>query len=819
LSPDSSINAHFVDFENKPEGRAGALLTVTPASGDPRTYPLQKDVTAIGRSADNMVALSGDKRASRRHAEIRREEDAYVLYDLESSNGTFVGETRVSRHTLQDGDQIRIGDAVLSFALTQPESSVEAEVSIEAAEEPMPSVSAVEERVQVPNGDAAASEEQAEAEVDRLLLLAERAERENKPAKALELYHQALTYLVPGSPLYREVHSICQELEESQAPTPKADASNRETPPAAVAVSAAEESPDEFRVMLERAERMEQSGDIAGAVSIYQDLLDRLPATSPLRHEVGMINAATAARKAGRSEADRLVAQAQRLEEQGDVESALAAYRQAAAEVSPTSALGRELSLVITDLESRSHDRLQMDMAAGHRAEGLEGAGRWSDASAAYEELLAETTDPAIRSRWESRLAYCQEEMVMADLFYRGVEAAQASDWQQAQHLFNQIVRRRPTYQLNGQMAAMWLDAVKRRLSPPRKSRLALWSAAGGVLVLLILVVIAAGAFVLTRSRQGAQATAVAERVATLQAAQTLTAVAALPPPTQPPTPSPLPTFTAAAPVVPAASLGGKIAFASDRAGHWDIYTIRPDGTGMGRVTDSAGADTEPAWSPDGQRLAFVSDRDGNLEIYVMAADGSSVTRLTDDPGVDTTPAWSPDGQRIVFASNRETGGDRMDLWVMDADGANATLLAVDATEPDWASDGSRIAAVFRFPNLVTIGRAPVHESAGPQPLLELAGSAWPAWSPNDSMVAFSAPAEGGEHIFRVNADGSNVVDVSAAIEQAGQQPTWAPDGRHIAFVSTVDSNQDIYIASVEGGMPIRLTADPGKDASPAWSR
>ena len=47
--------------------------------------------------------------------------------------------------------------------------------------------------------------------------------------------------------------------------------------------------------------------------------------------------------------------------------------------------------------------------------------------------------------------------------------------------------------------------------------------------------------------------------------------------------------------------------------------------------------------------LAFVSERDGNSEIYVMNVDGTGLLRLTDNPGRDTDPAWSPDGKRIAL--------------------------------------------------------------------------------------------------------------------------------------------------------------------------
>ncbi len=794
-----------------------ATLTLTSAEGELRTFTIAAGVTSIGRSADNQVALPGDKKASRRHAEIRHEEGAFVLHDLGSSNGTFVGQERVSHHVLQAGDDIRIGDTVLVFSLLQPEPAIEPESAAVPAE-PLPAGGSSDEDAAgsvdslVPRGKVA------EAEVDRLLVLAERAEREGHVADALSLYRQSLTCLSPASPLSREVQSICQELEDQLAPV-ASPVSAQVARPAPVAVSPVEERPDEVRSMVERAEQMEQAGNIAGAVGLYQDLLYKLPATSPLRQEIAMIHAAAEARQAGRDEAGRLVTQAQRLEDQGDVEGALAVYRQAAVEAPPGSALRRELELVITDLMSHSRDQVRLDMAAGHRAEGLAAAGRWPDASAAYEELLADTTDPATRSRWEARLAHCQEEMVLADLFQRGVTASHARDWQQAHHLFSQITRRRPGYQYNGQMAALWLTAVDRHLSPPRKGRLAVWSAAGGVLVLLVLILVVVGAFSFTRHRQTASATAIAKRVATLQALQTLTAVAARPSPNPLPTMTLMPTPPPPVAVAPVGSLAGTIAFASDRTGNWDVYTVRPDGTQLTRLTDHNATDTHPAWSPDGRRLAFVSDRDGNPDIYVMAADGSGVKRLTADAAVDTSPAWSPDGQRIVFASNREAEGDTFDLWLMDADGAGLTKLAVLADEPDWSPDGGRVVAVFRFPTVTTIGLVAVQADAVPQPLLEMPDSASPAWSPDGSRILFSAPVAGERHIFRINADGSDVVDMSATLGAGGLQPTWSPDGQYLAYVAEADGNQDIYVAPTASGRPFRLTTDPGTDALPCWSR
>ncbi len=87
----------------------------------------------------------------------------------------------------------------------------------------------------------------------------------------------------------------------------------------------------------------------------------------------------------------------------------------------------------------------------------------------------------------------------------------------------------------------------------------------------------------------------------------------------------------------------------------------------------------DPDVRTDG-RLVFASDEGGHWEIFVAEADGSNVTPLTRPPLLgeqphNVAPAWSPDGRWIVFLSNR---GGRWRLWIMAADGSEARPLPVD---------------------------------------------------------------------------------------------------------------------------------------------
>jgi adenylate cyclase len=90
------------------------------------------DMTTIGRSAGNTVALDDDM-VSRNHALLRREEDGYVLVDLGSANGTFVNNRPISGPTtLQHGDEIRIGGAVFTFFDTDRPVGAPAGASVKA---------------------------------------------------------------------------------------------------------------------------------------------------------------------------------------------------------------------------------------------------------------------------------------------------------------------------------------------------------------------------------------------------------------------------------------------------------------------------------------------------------------------------------------------------------------------------------------------------------------------------------------------------------------------------------------------------------------
>jgi TolB protein len=143
----------------------------------------------------------------------------------------------------------------------------------------------------------------------------------------------------------------------------------------------------------------------------------------------------------------------------------------------------------------------------------------------------------------------------------------------------------------------------------------------------------------------------------------------------------------------------------------YDIYTSKPDGTNIKKLTDTPGYDAEATISPDGKKIIFTSLRDGDLDLYSMDINGKNVKRLTDELGYDGGAFYSPDSKRIVYrGSHPKTAADIalykerlsqnlvqptiFEVWTMNADGSNKkqiTNLGAASFAPFFTPDGERI--------------------------------------------------------------------------------------------------------------------------------
>jgi hypothetical protein len=101
-------------LDGLPPGTGLLVVRHGPESGS--SYRLEGPVTAIGRHPDSDIFLD-DITVSRRHVQLAKDDEGYVLRDVGSLNGTYVNRERVDQARLHHGDEVQIGRYRLSFVL------------------------------------------------------------------------------------------------------------------------------------------------------------------------------------------------------------------------------------------------------------------------------------------------------------------------------------------------------------------------------------------------------------------------------------------------------------------------------------------------------------------------------------------------------------------------------------------------------------------------------------------------------------------------------------------------------------------------------
>lgn len=117
--PDAFAAESTIQVDPAPTGDRGQVcLIVVQGNELARRYRLKNPITTIGRNTDADVQLAAGG-VSRLHAELRRIQDAYFITDLDSTNGVYVNDRRVTYQRVENGDRIRLGDTTLRFLVSE----------------------------------------------------------------------------------------------------------------------------------------------------------------------------------------------------------------------------------------------------------------------------------------------------------------------------------------------------------------------------------------------------------------------------------------------------------------------------------------------------------------------------------------------------------------------------------------------------------------------------------------------------------------------------------------------------------------------------
>jgi tol-pal system beta propeller repeat protein TolB len=125
--------------------------------------------------------------------------------------------------------------------------------------------------------------------------------------------------------------------------------------------------------------------------------------------------------------------------------------------------------------------------------------------------------------------------------------------------------------------------------------------------------------------------------------------------------------------------------------GNSDLYKIDQQGNILERLTQRSSTESNPNWSPDGERLVFISNRSGSIQIYQRIMKTGDDYRMSYEGTTNVEPSWSPNGAYIIFASIRN---NLFQIFLMDKEGTFTQQITNgnDSSEqPIWSPSGHHI--------------------------------------------------------------------------------------------------------------------------------
>jgi TolB protein len=269
------------------------------------------------------------------------------------------------------------------------------------------------------------------------------------------------------------------------------------------------------------------------------------------------------------------------------------------------------------------------------------------------------------------------------------------------------------------------------------------------------------------------------------------------------------------------AGLTGELLFQSDREGPTRLFVLD---LGKGAVRRVGGAgdwlDEEPSWSPDGKRIAFSSTRGqkNNLDIFVMDADGGNATRLTDHPATEQEPVWAHDAQSLFFSGERDGLTEIYRVWLADKRVERVTNRPERSIMPAASPDGRYVAYAaatahgFQIQLLdFTTGTSQQITSGG--------GACRPSFSPDSKELAFVRMQEP-SRLESIRETGGRILLEDKKLWS--YYPDYSPDGKLLAFsVSPAHhAGEDWDLAVMDLTRPgqfTRVTSGRGNDRVPEW--
>ena len=115
-----------------------------------------------------------------------------------------------------------------------------------------------------------------------------------------------------------------------------------------------------------------------------------------------------------------------------------------------------------------------------------------------------------------------------------------------------------------------------------------------------------------------------------------------------------------------------------------DLYTLPISGGEAHKITSGMGFNSQPSFSPDGKKIAFISDRGGAENVWISDADGANAKQLSQDEQSEfSSPVWTPDGNYVIASRFSQFPIGAAELWMYHIKGGAGVQVTKSKGKPD----------------------------------------------------------------------------------------------------------------------------------------